>query len=49
MAKTCGAGRNDQLRPVAVRKRYYVDNQEDAIVMFLDDIAAHLPVAGGGV
>jgi [ribosomal protein S18]-alanine N-acetyltransferase len=28
--------------PVAVRKRYYADNQEDAIVMFLDDIAAHL-------
>jgi [ribosomal protein S18]-alanine N-acetyltransferase len=28
--------------PVAVRKGYYADNQEDAIVMFLDDIAAHL-------
>ena len=28
--------------PVAVRKRYYADNQEDAIVMFLDDIAAQL-------
>ncbi len=25
--------------PVAVRKRYYTDNHEDAIVMFLDDIA----------
>ena len=33
--------------PVAVRKRYYVDNQEDAIVMFLDDIATRLPLAGG--
>jgi ribosomal-protein-alanine N-acetyltransferase len=28
--------------PVAVRKRYYTDNHEDAIVMFLDDIAAQL-------
>jgi ribosomal-protein-alanine N-acetyltransferase len=28
--------------PVAVRKRYYIDNQEDAIVMFLDDIASQL-------
>jgi [ribosomal protein S18]-alanine N-acetyltransferase len=28
--------------PVAVRKRYYTDNHEDAIVMFLDDIAANL-------
>jgi [ribosomal protein S18]-alanine N-acetyltransferase len=28
--------------PVSVRKRYYVDNHEDAIVMFLDDIAAQL-------
>jgi len=28
--------------PVAVRKHYYADNREDAIVMFLDDIAAHL-------
>lgn len=28
--------------PVAVRKRYYTDNNEDAIVMFLDDIAPHL-------
>jgi ribosomal-protein-alanine N-acetyltransferase len=28
--------------PVAMRKRYYADN-EDAIVMFLDDIAARLP------
>jgi ribosomal-protein-alanine N-acetyltransferase len=29
--------------PVAVRKGYYADNNEDAIVMFLDDIAAQLP------
>jgi ribosomal-protein-alanine N-acetyltransferase len=28
--------------PVAVRKGYYADNQEDAIVMFLDDIAAQV-------
>jgi len=28
--------------PVAVRKRYYTDNQEDAIVMFVDDIPAHV-------
>jgi ribosomal-protein-alanine N-acetyltransferase len=28
--------------PVAVRKRYYSDNHEDAIVMFLDDIGARL-------
>ncbi|HSF34135.1 MAG TPA: ribosomal protein S18-alanine N-acetyltransferase [Candidatus Tectomicrobia bacterium] len=28
--------------PVAVRKRYYADNHEDAIVMFLDDIAAQM-------
>jgi [ribosomal protein S18]-alanine N-acetyltransferase len=28
--------------PVAVRKRYYSDNQEDAIVMFVDDIPAHV-------
>jgi ribosomal-protein-alanine N-acetyltransferase len=28
--------------PVAVRKRYYTDNHEDAIVMLLDDIAASL-------
>jgi ribosomal-protein-alanine N-acetyltransferase len=28
--------------PVAVRKRYYADNQEDAIVMFLDDIVAQM-------
>lgn len=28
--------------PVAVRKRYYTDNHEDAIVMFLDDISSHL-------
>jgi ribosomal-protein-alanine N-acetyltransferase len=33
--------------PVAVRKGYYVDNQEDAIVMFVDDIAAHLRRAVG--
>ncbi len=29
--------------PVAVRKRYYSDNHEDAIVMFLDDIGVRLP------
>jgi ribosomal-protein-alanine N-acetyltransferase len=28
--------------PVAVRKHYYTDNQEDAIIMFVDDIPAHL-------
>ena len=28
--------------PVAVRKRYYVDDHEDAIVMILDDIAAQV-------
>jgi [ribosomal protein S18]-alanine N-acetyltransferase len=28
--------------PVAVRKRYYADNNEDAIVMFLDDISTQL-------
>jgi [ribosomal protein S18]-alanine N-acetyltransferase len=28
--------------PVAVRQRYYVDNNEDAIIMFLDDIAAQV-------
>jgi ribosomal-protein-alanine N-acetyltransferase len=28
--------------PVAVRKRYYIDDHEDAIVMFLDDIAAQM-------
>jgi [ribosomal protein S18]-alanine N-acetyltransferase len=28
--------------PVGVRQRYYTDNHEDAIVMFLDDIAAGL-------
>jgi ribosomal-protein-alanine N-acetyltransferase len=33
--------------PVAVRKRYYMDNHEDAIVMFLDDIAAQLQRHGG--
>jgi [ribosomal protein S18]-alanine N-acetyltransferase len=26
--------------PVAVRKRYYADNDEDAIIMFLDDLPA---------
>ena len=29
--------------PVAVRKHYYTENREDAIVMFLDEITAHLP------
>jgi ribosomal-protein-alanine N-acetyltransferase len=29
--------------PVDVRKHYYTDNREDAIVMFLDDIAARFP------
>jgi ribosomal-protein-alanine N-acetyltransferase len=29
--------------PVAVRKWYYTDNHEDAIVMFLDDLGARLP------
>jgi ribosomal-protein-alanine N-acetyltransferase len=33
--------------PVAVRKRYYTDNHEDAIVMFLDNIAAQLQRRGG--
>jgi [ribosomal protein S18]-alanine N-acetyltransferase len=28
--------------PVAVRQRYYADNNEDAIIMFLDDLAAHV-------
>jgi ribosomal-protein-alanine N-acetyltransferase len=32
--------------PVAVRKRYYIDDHEDAIVMFLDDIAAQLQRRG---
>ena len=32
--------------PVAVRKRYYTEEHEDAIVMFLDDIAPHLQQAG---
>jgi [ribosomal protein S18]-alanine N-acetyltransferase len=31
--------------PVAVRKRYYTDNQEDAIIMFVDDIPAHIAPA----
>ena len=35
--------------PVAVRKRYYADNQEDAIVMFLDDIAAQLQPSGRSI
>jgi hypothetical protein len=25
-----------------VRKRYYADNNEDAIIMFLDDLAAQM-------
>jgi ribosomal-protein-alanine N-acetyltransferase len=29
--------------PVAVRKHYYTDDREDAIVMFLDDISARFP------
>jgi len=33
--------------PVAVRKRYYTDDQEDAIVMFLSDIAGQLPPQPG--
>jgi [ribosomal protein S18]-alanine N-acetyltransferase len=28
--------------PVAVRKGYYSDNQEDAIIMFVDDIPTHV-------
>ena len=28
--------------PVAVRQGYYTDNREDAIVMFVDDIPAHV-------
>jgi ribosomal-protein-alanine N-acetyltransferase len=28
--------------PVAVRKRYYADNDEDAIIMFLDNLAAQV-------
>lgn len=28
--------------PVAVRQRYYADNNEDAIIMFLDDLAAQM-------
>jgi len=35
--------------PVAVRKRYYVDDHEDAIVMFLDDIATQLQRRGKSV
>ena len=29
--------------PVALRKGYYADNNEDAIIMFLDDLAAQVP------
>jgi ribosomal-protein-alanine N-acetyltransferase len=29
--------------PVAVRKHYYTEDREDAIVMFLDDIGVHFP------
>jgi ribosomal-protein-alanine N-acetyltransferase len=32
--------------PVTVRKRYYADDHEDAIVMFLDDIAMQLQRQG---
>src|SRR5262245_5381619 len=35
--------------PVAVRQRYYADNNEDAIIMFLDDIAAQVLRHGGSV
>jgi [ribosomal protein S18]-alanine N-acetyltransferase len=35
--------------PVAVRKRYYADNDEDAIIMFLDDISAQVPHHDGSV
>jgi ribosomal-protein-alanine N-acetyltransferase len=35
--------------PVAVRKRYYTDNHEDAIVMFLDDISTQMQPRGGSV
>ncbi len=35
--------------PVSVRKRYYVDDHEDAIVMFLDDIATQLQRRGKSV
>jgi ribosomal-protein-alanine N-acetyltransferase len=35
--------------PVAVRKRYYADNDEDAIIMFLDDITAQVPHPDGSV
>jgi ribosomal-protein-alanine N-acetyltransferase len=33
--------------PVALRKRYYTDNHEDAIVMFLEDIASQLQRCSG--
>ena len=29
--------------PVAVRERYYADNNEDAIIMFIDDLATQVP------
>jgi ribosomal-protein-alanine N-acetyltransferase len=29
--------------PVAVRKGYYADNDEDAIIMFLDDLTSQVP------
>jgi ribosomal-protein-alanine N-acetyltransferase len=35
--------------PVAVRQRYYADNDEDAIIMFLDDLAAQVAHHGGAV
>ena len=35
--------------PVAVRKRYYADNNEDAIIMFLDDIAAQMRRYGDAI
>jgi ribosomal-protein-alanine N-acetyltransferase len=31
--------------PVAVRKHYYTEDREDAIVMFLDDIGARFPAS----
>jgi hypothetical protein len=34
---------------VAVRKRYYADNDEDAIIMFLDDVTAQVPHPDGSV
>jgi ribosomal-protein-alanine N-acetyltransferase len=35
--------------PVAVRQRYYADNNEDAIIMFLDDLAAQVQRYGNAV